>query len=211
MSTFLRAAFLLGTLPLSGSVLAQNASPANPANQDAKSAGESSPAPEQAVQPVELGIFVAQLRGAGALKNDVKPAASFGLGVGRDLIACERSQTRATALVSNRTKLAARQAGVNGGLSVQTYGLRVDHLLVSPVVEPYIGLGVSYHVWALDTDQGTQSHRMKGKAGGLGATLGAQYHVLAPLSVAPEVSYSWIGGSFREKVLNLALMARWRL
>ena len=111
-----------------------------------------------------------------------------------------------------RAKLTAREADRGGSITVTPVNLRLDYVFGASWLQPYLGVGlgiVPWHGLVKQTSTGL-ANESEGTPVSLNGAIGVDVGIAGGLSIAPEASFTRVGGGFHESFWRAGLVLRWK-
>lgn len=146
---------------------------------------------------------------AGEFANHAKAHISGGGGVGAELRLAALHAARLT-FSATHTKLQAKEKGLSGPVSLTPLDLRLDYIYGNSWWRPYLGVGVGTNPWhgkilQIATDLQNEG---EGTPASFVAAAGLDVGIAYDISLAPEVSWTRIGGGFNASLWRAGLVLR---
>lgn len=172
------------------------------------------PAEEKQRVPSTLDLvpFAGSVLPGGELKDDAKPGAVYGFGIGKEFWTGASGAARVT-LSYGVTKLDAKDDSLSGPLDIKMTTLRGDYIFGRGAVRPFIGAGVGSFNWKGTIKQKSTSLQNIGNSndtGGLGA-IGFDVPLGLSATLSPEFTWMKVGGDFSQPLIGAWLALRWRI
>ena len=161
---------------------------------------------------LQLQLHSGALIPHGAFWRHARVGVAYGAGVAAEWRFSPCSALRLLAAYT-RAQLNAKEAGLAGPVTVNLVTLRADYLLGHRWWRPYAGVGAGVTPWRGDISQPIADRHNSGRGNALTGTaaLGIDLNLVPHLTLAPELAWTPLGGSFKASLWGASLALRGRI